>query len=93
MCRVLQFRIPLNIEAKNNKTVVSKKGNMKYDEALCLAKISAESNDRMISRCRSKLCNDIFVVHSKQICESVTADNIMEGEVIQSKAFLKCFTQ
>ena len=48
MRRMLQLRIPLNIEAKNNKTVVWKKGNMKYDEAIRLAKINAESDDRMI---------------------------------------------
>ena len=48
MCRVLQLRVPLNTEAKNNKAVVWKKGNMKYDEALRLAKINAESDDRMI---------------------------------------------
>ena len=48
MCRMLQLRIPLNIEAKNNKTVVWKKGNMKYDEALRLSKINAQSDDRMI---------------------------------------------
>ena len=82
MCCMLQLRIPLNIEAKNNKTVVWQKGNMRYDEALRLAKISAESDDGMICRCASKLRNDIFVVKSKQICESVTVDNIMEGEAI-----------
>ena len=82
MCCMLQLRIPLNIEAKNNKTVVWQKGNMRYDEALRLAKISAESDDCMIWRCASKLRNDIFVVKSKQICESVTVDNIMEGEAI-----------
>ena len=82
MCRMLQLRIPLNIEVKNNKTVVWKKRNMRYDEALRLAKISAESDDRMICRCASKLRNDIFAVQSKQICESVTVDNIMEGEAI-----------
>ena len=38
MRRMLQFRIPLNIETKNNKTVVGKKVNMKYDEALRLEK-------------------------------------------------------
>ena len=93
MCRMLQFRIPLNIEAKNNKTVVWKKGNTKYDEALRLAKISAESNDRVTCRCRSKLRNDICnAVQSKQICESVTVDNIMEDEAIPPdsvKSFFK----
>ena len=76
------FAFSLNIEAKNNKTVVWKKGNMRYDEALRLAKISAESDDRMIYRCASKLRNYIFAVQSKQICESVTVDNIMKGEAI-----------
>ena len=47
MCRMLQLRIPLNIEAKN-KTVVWKKENTKYDEALRLTKINVESDDRMI---------------------------------------------
>ena len=84
MCRMLQLRIPLNIEARNNRTVVWKKGNMKYDEALHLARINAESDDRMIWRCASKLRNDIFAVQSKQICESVTVDNVMEGEAIPS---------
>ena len=54
----------MNIEAKNNKTVVWKKGNMKYVEALRLAKINAESDDRMIWRCTSKLRNDVFAVQS-----------------------------
>ena len=53
MCRMLQLRIPLNIEAKHSKTVVWKKGNMKYDEALRLAKVNAESDDHMIWRCAS----------------------------------------
>ena len=53
MCRMLQLRIPLNIEAKHNKTVVWKKGNMKYDEALRMAKANAESDDHMIWRCAS----------------------------------------
>ena len=47
MCRMLQLRIPLNIEAKN-KTVVWKKENTKYDEALRLTKINVESDDRVI---------------------------------------------
>ena len=92
MCRMLQLRIPLNIEAKNNKTVVWKKGNMKYDEALRLSKINSESDDRMIWRCACKLRNDIFAVQGKQICESVTVDNIMEGEAIPPdlvKSFFK----
>ena len=92
MCRMLQLRIPLIIEAKNNKTVVWKKANMKYDEALRLAKINTESDDRMIWRCASKLRNYIFAVQSKQVCESVTVDNIMEGEVIPPdsvKSFFK----
>ena len=33
---------------------------MKYDKALRLAKISAESDDHMISKCASKLGNDIL---------------------------------
>ena len=72
MCRMLQLRIPLNIEAKNNKTIVWKKGNLKCDEALRLAKINAESDDRLIWRCASRPRKDIFAVQSKQICESVT---------------------
>ena len=43
MCHMLQLHIPMNIEAKNNKAVVWKKGNVKYDEALRLAKIITES--------------------------------------------------
>ena len=93
VCRMLQLLIPLNIEAKNTKTVVWKKGNMKYDEALRFAKINAESDDRMIWRCASKLRNNnIFAVQSKQICEPVTVDNIMEGEAIpldSVKSFFK----
>ena len=64
---------------------------MRYDEALRLAKISAESDDRMICRCASKLRNDIFAVQSKQICESVTIDNIMEGEAIPPVSFKDFF--
>ena len=82
MCCMLQLHIPLNIEAKNNKAVVWKKGDMKYDEALRLAKIITESDDRMIWRCASKLRNDIFAGQGKQICELVTVDNIREGEAI-----------
>ena len=82
MCRMLQLRVPLNIEAKNNKAVVWKKGNIKYDEALRLAKINAERDDRMMWRCASKLCNYIFAVQSKQTCEPATIDNILEGETI-----------
>ena len=88
MCRMLQSRIPLNIEVKNNKTVVWKKANMKYDEALRLAKINAESDDRVIWRCASKLRNDIFAV---QICESVTVDNITKGEAIPSDSVKSYF--
>ena len=77
MCHMLQLHIPMNIEAKNNKTVVWKKGNVKYDEALRLAKIITESYNHMIWRCASKLRNDIFALQSKQICEPVTVDNIM----------------
>ena len=65
---------------------------MKYEEALHLAKINPESDDRMIWRCASKLRNNIFAVQSKQICESVTVDNIMEGEAIPRdsvKSFFK----
>ena len=46
----------------------------------------------MILRCASKLRNDIFTVQSKQICASVTVDNIMEGEAIPPdsvKSFFK----
>ena len=92
MCRMLQFRIPLNIEQKNNKTVVWKKGNMKCDEALCLELINAESDDLMKWGCTSKLRNDISAFQSKQICEPVNVDNIMEGETIPPdsvKSFLK----
>ena len=53
---------------------------MKYDEALSLAEINAECGDPLIWRCAIKLCNDIFAVLSKQICEPVTVDNIMKGE-------------
>ena len=80
------------MKQKNNKTVVWKKGNIKYDEALRLAKINAENDDRVILRCASKLRNDIFAVKCKQICESVTVDNIMEGEAIPPdsvKSFFK----
>ena len=65
---------------------------MKYDEALRLAKINAENDVRVILRCASKLRNDIFAVKSKQICESVTVDNIMEGKAIPPdsvKSFFK----
>ena len=55
---------------------------MKYDEALRLAKINPENNDRMIWRCASKLRNDIFAVQSTQICEPAAVDNIMESEAI-----------
>ena len=54
--------------------------------------ISAEIDDRMICSCLSKLRNDIFAAQSKQICESVTIDNIMEGEAIPPdlvKSFFK----
>ena len=88
MCRILQSRIPLNIEATNNKTVVWKKENMKYDEALRLAKVNAESDDRVIWRCKIKLRNDIVAV---QICESVTVDNIMDGEAIPPDSFKSYF--
>ena len=92
MRHMLQLHILLNIEAKNNKTVVWKKGNMKYVEALRLAKINAESDDRMIWRCASKLRNDIFALQNKQICDPVTVDNIMEGGGIPTdsvKSFYK----
>ena len=92
MCRMLQLRVPLNIEAKNNKAVVWKKGNMKYDVALHLAKINAEGDDRMMWRCASKLCNYIFAVQNKQICEPATIDNIVEGDTISPdsvKSFFK----
>ena len=92
MCRMLQLRIPLNIEAKNNKTIVWKKGNLKCDEALRLAKINAESDDRLIWRCAGRPRKDIFAVQSKQICESATVNNIMEGEAIPPdsvKSFFK----
>ena len=92
MRHMLQLHILLNIEAKNNKTVVWKKGNMKYDEALLLVKINAERDDRMIWRCASKLRNDIFALQNKQICDPVTVDNIMEGGGIPTdsvKSFYK----
>ena len=92
MCRMLQLRVPLNIEAKKNKAVVWKKGNMKYDEALRLIKINAESDDCMMWRCASKLCNYIFAVQNKQTCEQATIDNIVEGETITPdsvKSFFK----
>ena len=78
-----------------NKTVVWKKGNIKLDEALRLAKINPESFHSMIWRCASKLRNDIFAVQSKQTCEPVTVDNITGRETlqIQLKASLKCFAQ
>ena len=75
-----------------NKTVVGKKGNVKFDEALRLAKINPESSHPMIWRCASKLRNDIFVVQSKQICEPVTVDNITGREAISPdsvKSFFK----
>ena len=65
---------------KQKTTVVRKNEDMKYDEALSLAKINAECGDPLIWRCAIKLCNDIFAVLSKQICEPVTVDNIMKGE-------------
>ena len=52
---------------------------MKHDEALRFAEINAESDDRMIWSCASKLRNDIFAAQSKQVCEPVTIDNILEG--------------
>ena len=55
---------------------------MKCDEVLRLAKINAESDDRMIWSCASKLRNDVFAVQSKQICESVPVNNVIEGEAI-----------
>ena len=82
----------MNIEAKNNKTVVWKKRNKKCDEALGLAKINTESDNCTIWWCASRLRNGIFAVQSKQICEPVTIDNIMEGEVIPPhsvKSFFK----
>ena len=82
ICHMLRLRIPLNIEAKQSKTGVWKKGNIKYDEALCLTKIKPESDGRMVWRCASKLRNDIFAVQNKQICKPVTIDNIMEVEAI-----------
>ena len=42
--------------------------------------------------CTSKLRNDISALQSKQICEPVNVDNIMEGETIPPdsvKSFLK----
>ena len=38
---------------------------MKCDEALRLVKINAESDDRMIWSCASKLRNDVFAIQSK----------------------------
>ena len=65
ICHMLRLRISLNIEAKQSKTGVRKKGNIKYDEALCLTKIKPESDGRMVWRCGSKLRNDIFAVQNK----------------------------
>ena len=87
MYRMLQLCIPLNIEAKINKAVVWKKGNMKYDGALHLAKINPKSDDGMTWRCACKLRNDIFAVPSRQICEPVTVENITEGEAITPDSF------
>ena len=81
ICHMLRLRIPLNIEAKQSKIVVWKKGNIKY-EALCLKKIKPESDGRMVWRCASKLRNDIFAVQNKQIYKPVTIENIMEVEAI-----------
>ena len=70
------------------------KGNMKYDEALHLAKINAQCDDCMIWRCTSKLRNEIFALQSKQIFEPIIVDNIMKGEVIPPdsvKSFFKMF--
>ena len=83
MCRMFQLRILWNIEAKSNKAVARKKGNMKYDKVLPLAKIW---------KCARKLRNDIFALQSKQICEPVTIDNIMECDAIHPdsvKSFFK----
>ena len=71
ICCMLRLSIPLNIEAKSNKTVIWKKGNMKYDEALPFAKINAESDDCMIWRCANKLRNDIFAVQNKYVSQSL----------------------
>ena len=60
----------------SSKKMVRKKENMKYDEPLRMAKINAESDNRLTWRCASKLRNDIFAVQSKQVCEPVTFDNI-----------------
>ena len=65
---------------------------MKCDEALRLAKINTESDNRTIWQCVSKLRNGIFAVQSKQICEPVTIDNIMDDEAIPPgsvKSFFK----
>ena len=70
-----------------NKAVVWKKGNIKFDEALRLAKINPESSHPMIWRCASKLRNEIFAVQSKQICEPVTVDNITGREAISPDSF------
>ena len=61
----------LKVEMKNKKTLVRKKENMKCDEALRLAKINAESDDRMTWSCASKLRNDIFAVQNKQISQVI----------------------
>ena len=74
-----------------NKAVVWKKGNIKFDEALRLAKINPESSHPMIWRCASKLRNEIFPVQSKQICEPVTVDNITGREAISPDSFKSFF--
>ena len=55
----------------------SEKENMKCDEALRLAKINAESDDRMIWSCASKLRNDIFAVQSKQISHVINSTQLI----------------
>lgn len=76
---MLLLRIPLIIKAKNNNTFAPNREYVKHDETLRFAEINAESDDRMIWSCASKFRNDIFAAQSKQVCEPVTVDNILEG--------------
>ena len=76
---MLLLHIPLIIKAKNSKTFARNREYVKHDEALRFAETNAESDDRMIWSCASKLRNDIFAAQSKQVCEPVTIDNILEG--------------
>ena len=79
MCCMLQSRIPLNTGSKKQQNGSLEKGEYEVWWGTSLGKNKC---DRVILRCASKLRNDIFTVQSKQICASVTVDNIMEGEAI-----------